>query len=194
VSNEPGAWKVKGQTRLRLGELADASGTLAVGAFVGRHPQPALVFVKGLPGQSPGGEAFDADDTMEFEATTKVPLAPRAAPEKIGPDAVVVFLEKRSPWTPFADVLTVGRATIQDVCIPLPSVSKFHVCLTRDPNGWRVTDERSINGTFVDGRRLDPGGAAFLRDGTRLGFGPAVEAFFFTPEGLHDLVRSRLEP
>jgi len=182
---------------LILEELLSASDKLDRASFVERYPEPALLFVRGLPGQKPSDRDFDADDThaVEFQTTTEVPIPSRAIEKRdqIGPDAVVVFLKKRSPWTPFADVLTVGRATIQDVCIPLPSVSKFHVCLTRDPGGWKITDQRSVNGTFVDGRQLEPGGAARLREGTRLGFGHAAEAVFFTPDGLHDFVSGRLE-
>jgi len=178
---------------LKLGQLfADAAG-FDRAEFVNHHPEPALVFVRGFPDARAGDEGIASDQTTELKTTTKLRLIRDQQGEmvaKMRPDSVVIFLKKRSAWTPFSDVLTVGRATIQDVRIPLSSVSKFHVTLTRGAAGWRVTDQRAVNGTFVDGKRLDASRAAPLRDGTRLGFGPETEAFFFTPDGLFDLVAS----
>jgi hypothetical protein len=182
---------------MKLGELISSWVEFDRAVFVREYPEPVLIFVKGLDDQAPD-EVLADDDTTEFGTTTRFRIRPgadsadeREALQAMGSDAVVVFLKKRSPWTPFADVLTVGRATIQDVCIPLLSVSKFHVCLTRDPNGWKLTDQRAANGTFVDGRKLDPGGSAALQNGSRVDFGPEAKAVFLTPEGLSELVASR---
>jgi len=64
------------------------------------------------------------------------------------------------------DVLTLGRSSDCDVVLDHPYISKRHVRLLR---GVVVQDLESINGTFIDGRRL--GMPQVLRDG-RFQMGP----------------------
>jgi hypothetical protein len=173
------------EVAVKLLDLVHAAVGLDEADFRKNFPDAALVFEPGVLDDAEP-PASDATETGEFKTTTKLPLDPRGVvgPRELDPGSVVVFLRKRSTWTPFEDVLTVGRATVQDVCVPLSSVSKFHVCLTRSPEGWKVTDQRATNRTFVDDEPLQPGGSARLRDGTRVGFGPEARATFFTPEGM----------
>ena len=93
-----------------------------------------------------------------------------------------------STYDPSADVITVGRATNMDVCLPLPSVSKFHACFTGSRHGWKITDESATNGTFVDDTRLARGGSTWLREGSRVAFGPGARGRFFTAKGLYVLL------
>ncbi|WP_460366192.1 FHA domain-containing protein, partial [Actinocorallia lasiicapitis] len=49
------------------------------------------------------------------------------------------------------------------------NVSRKHATVWLDPSGVaKVRDERSTNGTFVNGERLSPGVEAFLQDGDSL--------------------------
>ena len=64
------------------------------------------------------------------------------------------------------DVLTIGRSSDCDVVLDHPYISKRHVRLLR---GVVVQDLESINGTFLDGRRL--GMPQLLRNG-RFQMGP----------------------
>lgn len=183
---------------MKLAELVRATAGLDAGAFIQQYPHPALVFLRGGPlGVGSPSEEADTDETGELKTTTRVHVLRGKAVEPPRDDGApsseseVVFLVKRTTWAPLEDVITVGRASIQDVSLPLASVSKFHACLTRLPQGWRVTDERSANGTFVDDRQLAPGGSQLLREGALVAFGPEVRARFFTPAGLHALTRER---
>ena len=171
---------------MNLAEIAELTGGLDRAAFGTKHPNPALLFMTGeIDGAADGKSPRPVDETAEFKTTMRIAASLPGAPI-LDPEAPLVFLVKRSTWTPFDDVITVGRATVQDVCIAKPSVSKFHACITRFPNnGWRITDQRAANGTFVDGKKLAAGGSAALADGTHVGFGPGVEALFYTPAGLH---------
>jgi DNA-binding NtrC family response regulator len=64
--------------------------------------------------------------------------------------------------------LVVGSAPDADVTVGHPTVSRRHAGLEVDGDGVAVTDLRSSNGTFVDGRRVE---AARLGDGQTVAFG-----------------------
>ncbi|MBV9089466.1 MAG: ATP-binding cassette domain-containing protein [Mycobacteriaceae bacterium] len=58
--------------------------------------------------------------------------------------------------------VTIGRATDNDIVIPDVLASRHHATLVPTPTGLEIQDNRSINGTFVNGTRVD---AALLREG-----------------------------
>ena len=58
--------------------------------------------------------------------------------------------------------VTIGRANDNDIVIPEVLASRHHATLIPTPGGTEIHDNRSINGTFVNGVRVD---AAALRDG-----------------------------
>ena len=58
--------------------------------------------------------------------------------------------------------LTIGRANDNDIVIPDVLASRHHATLIPTPGGTEITDNRSINGTFVNGTRVD---RALLGDG-----------------------------
>jgi ABC-type multidrug transport system ATPase subunit len=58
--------------------------------------------------------------------------------------------------------IKIGRATDNDIVIPEVLASRHHATLLSGPNGTEIRDNRSINGTFVNGARVD---SAVLQDG-----------------------------
>jgi ABC-type multidrug transport system ATPase subunit len=56
---------------------------------------------------------------------------------------------------PQAGATTIGRATDNDIVIPDVLASRHHATLVPTPSGTEIRDERSINGTFVNGNRVD---------------------------------------
>ena len=61
----------------------------------------------------------------------------------------------RRTLTVDADVVRIGRDPECEVVLPGDTtVSRVHATFTRTDSGWRVTDNNSRNGTFVNGRRL----------------------------------------
>ncbi|QUR69736.1 FHA domain-containing protein [Mycobacterium spongiae] len=58
--------------------------------------------------------------------------------------------------------LKIGRASDNDIVIPEVLASRHHATLIPTPAGTEIRDNRSINGTFVNGARID---SALLRDG-----------------------------
>ena len=58
--------------------------------------------------------------------------------------------------------LKVGRATDNDIVIPYVLASRHHATLIPTPGGTEIADNRSINGTFVNGDRVT---TALLNEG-----------------------------
>ena len=67
-------------------------------------------------------------------------------------------------------VLTVGRDPQSDIPLTSPTVSWNHAQIARIEQGHIVTDLRSVNGTFVNGQRVE--GAYTLRQGDVVQIGP----------------------
>jgi hypothetical protein len=65
----------------------------------------------------------------------------------------------------------IGRGLIADVRLEDPHVSRRHAILALRGDGARVLDDRSSNGTFLNGRRIT---IAYLSDGDVVRFGRAV--------------------
>jgi hypothetical protein len=64
-----------------------------------------------------------------------------------GEEIVVVPLTRE--WT------RIGRSLAADVRFDDPTVSRRHALLVRAPDGVRVLDDRSLNGVFVNGQRVE---------------------------------------
>lgn len=62
-------------------------------------------------------------------------------------EAVVVPLTRE--WT------RVGRSLAADVRFDDPTVSRRHALFVRQPDGVRALDDRSLNGVFVNGERVE---------------------------------------
>ena len=65
----------------------------------------------------------------------------------------------------------VGRAPDNALVVPNLSVSRHHACLRWDGNTLYVFDNHSVNGTWLEGRRLPPDQHIPVRPGASLRFG-----------------------
>jgi predicted RNA-binding Zn-ribbon protein involved in translation (DUF1610 family) len=63
-------------------------------------------------------------------------------------DDVVAFALERE-WT------RIGRSLAADIRFDDPTVSRRHALIVRQPDGLRVLDDRSLNGVFVNGERVE---------------------------------------
>ena len=59
----------------------------------------------------------------------------------------------------------IGRSLAADVRFDDPTVSRRHALIVRQPDGVRVLDDRSLNGVFVNGERVE---WRALRDGDEI--------------------------
>lgn len=90
----------------------------------------------------------------------------------------------------FQERIGIGRASNVDVRLPLNNVSKYHAYLSRQTEGWMLTDAGSSNGTTVRGHTLAARVPTLLHDSDELGVG-GCRLRFYTPEGFVRFVASR---
>jgi len=72
---------------------------------------------------------------------------------------------------------TVGGQSDRNICLNETGVSAIHATLRRDESAWQLTDDLSVNGTFVNDRKILQ---CYLSDGDRIRFGP-LECVFCIP-------------
>jgi DNA-directed RNA polymerase subunit RPC12/RpoP len=60
----------------------------------------------------------------------------------------ITFVLRRE-WT------RIGRSLAADIRFDDPTVSRRHALIVRQPDGLRVLDDRSLNGVFVNGERVE---------------------------------------
>lgn len=74
-----------------------------------------------------------------------------------------------------------GRFESQvDHCINNPAIGKLHAELRKTQEGYVISDMNSLNGTFVNGERLQPGQDKVIKNGDRITLGN--EEFMFCDE------------
>lgn len=64
-------------------------------------------------------------------------------------DNDIVAYALRREWT------RIGRSLAADIRFDDPTVSRRHALIVRQPDGLRVLDDRSLNGVFVNGERVE---------------------------------------
>lgn len=65
------------------------------------------------------------------------------------PDGDVKAFALQREWT------RIGRSLAADIRFDDPTVSRRHALIVRQPDGLRVVDDRSLNGVFVNGERVE---------------------------------------
>jgi hypothetical protein len=172
---------------IRLDEfLQQAAGHTDAGTFALAFPHPALTLRIPTAAQAKPKKQVSLNDTLDDEGLAALLGDPLDRTH-------VVFLTK-SERNPFANIISVGRASTNDVCIDHSSISKVHAVFTCVGTSWKVSDRKAKNGLYVNRLHVDPGASAALEDGALIAFGTQVEGTFHTPRGLFsflELVRMR---
>jgi pSer/pThr/pTyr-binding forkhead associated (FHA) protein/predicted RNA-binding Zn-ribbon protein involved in translation (DUF1610 family) len=98
-------------------------------------------------------------------------------------DGNVVAFALQREWT------RIGRSLAADIRFDDPTVSRRHALIVRQPDGLRVLDDRSLNGVFVNGERVE---WSTLTDGDEVVIGrhhlhfidvPAISGMRFSHSG-----------
>ena len=162
--------------RLTVKDLGSANGTfvnservrehvLSVGDEVRFDVESFRVEGPGDPGRTTvrpavGDGATQLRSAVGAAGTTVLPTPSGRLEVVAGMDAKSFGLAKAK--------CVVGRAAGSDIQMPADSVSSRHAQLERTDGGWRLTDLRSTNGTFVNERRID---SVELKPGDAIRFG-----------------------
>ena len=99
--------------------------------------------------------------------------APRSSEGNLATSMLKILRSGRTAEAP-AGSIKIGRATDNDIVIPDVLASRHHATLVPGPSGTEIRDERSINGTFVNGARVD---SRVLHDGDVVTIGNVDLAF-----------------
>ncbi|MGV0794100.1 FHA domain-containing protein [Mycolicibacterium sp. XJ1819] len=98
-------------------------------------------------------------------------MGPTAAPRSSEGNLATSMLKILRPGRPADSIpgaVKIGRATDNDIVVPDVLASRHHATLVPTPAGTEIRDNRSINGTFVNGARVE---SALLRDGDTVTIG-----------------------
>ena len=80
------------------------------------------------------------------------------------------------------DVITLGRGDECDVVVPERQISRVHMRVRREATGYFLEDLDSKNGTFVNGRQVQPGASVLLQDGDEIHLALCVRMVFVGAE------------
>lgn len=113
-------------------------------------------------------------NTAELEAIEALPSGAALLIVRSGPTAGARYLLD-------TDVTTVGRHPEADIFFDDVTVSRRHAEITRSGAVFELVDQRSLNGTYVNGERVD---RATLNNGSELRIGKFRLNFFVSPSDL----------
>lgn len=82
------------------------------------------------------------------------------------------------------DVLTIGRSPHSDLFLDDVTVSRHHARVIKDENGYLIEDLNSLNGTYVNRKRIE---RHRLLDGDELQIGKFKLAFFEPSESAEEV-------
>lgn len=146
--------------------------------FKGRHRTPVLIVV--------GKAAELVDDSQRGDDTM---IATRSGASKQAMALVDrVFTVNKSPHAQRGPIL-LGRSGDNDIAIPEYSISKRQCHFEFEPDGIKITDCGSTNGTIVEDQRIPPREPVLIKDGSRISLG-RFEFVFHTAAGFHAYVKS----
>jgi len=110
------------------------------------------------------------DDTEEVDLqTVETKLSDFDHEENRKPIVRIVALEK-SDRNAFKSKITVGRAKNNDVIVRAAKISKIHAAFVIGKDEWQIVDMGSVNGTMVNGKRLEKNQPVKLGSGDMISF------------------------
>lgn len=136
---------------------------------------------------APGGPKTEFIDAAKLKEMMQAPAAPSAegalpkvdeptlsinSGSKAGMRISLRSDGKHGEWT-------LGSDSDRDIVFSDEGISGVHAKIAFDGKRWRLSDQMSANGTYVNGNRSN---MSYLDDGDRLRFGP-VECLFQVPAG-----------
>lgn len=146
-------------------EVSESESNEEVPAAAEKHdpsPQPASGECPNCQLENPPGSTKCARCSTRLNSESKEPQL--VWPWGVGDIPQPLRIGREPGFSPISDRLQMFR-----------SISGYHAEIVTGPSGVLLTDLNSRNGTFVDGRRLEPHKAERLRNGMTVRFGWEVE-------------------
>jgi pSer/pThr/pTyr-binding forkhead associated (FHA) protein len=108
--------------------------------------------------------------------------------ESISNKAKVFELRKR--LNSQATDIFVGRAPTNDVVLADPAVSKSHFRFISIPgtNDHQMADMFSTNGTYLNGKKIDPFEKHQVEDHDEISFGTEYQLVYYSPQGFYEML------
>ena len=154
-----------------------------------RRPEQADIRRVPGAGHAPANDTtqtFGHDSDLSF-----VPFGRELGPAELAaiealPSGAALLLVRSGPtagarYLLDTDVSTVGRHPEADIFFDDVTVSRRHAEITRDGSRFEIVDQRSLNGTYVNGERVD---RAVLVNGAEVRVGKFRLNFFVSPADL----------
>ena len=119
----------------------------------------------------------DDDDVTYTRILDPIEQPPAVAAEGGREHPTLVWKPKLGEEQPFPiehRVMRIGRHDQNDIMLAGPTVSTRHATVRREGVGVVIEDEGSLNGTFVNGVRIEQ---QLLEDGDRIQIGPHLLVF-----------------
>lgn len=116
-------------------------------------------------------ERVDPIDCLDERTLSRASEAPAAGAQAPGRYLEMQGAERTLLIPVREDMIHIGRGLSADLHLDESSVSRRHAILVPRPGGARILDDRSANGTFVNGRRVQQ---ADLADGDVIVLGRVV--------------------
>lgn len=150
----------QGLNSISLEELAHQLGDLGEEGFRHRYPCPFLVLQHGPP---------RGDDWIDLNTSEASMPRPKDFGDPL--KGIRTIPLKKSKRNAFGSKITVGRARNNDVIIRAPKISKLHsTFLPTGKGSYSLQDMESLNGTVVNGDRLQKKQKASLKNGDLISF------------------------
>lgn len=149
--------------------------------FLASAAPAALVRYRALDTASVGGThtlTIDQDYPDEDQTDATLPYGQDLPPEV---DLEVYPLTKKVGAS-FADRITIGRTSNNDIVMNDSSVSRLHAYIRRDGNNWIVADAGSKNGSWLRGSKLEARRETALPSRTVLRIGEVELTFYIAAD------------
>lgn len=149
---------------------------------------------EGVPAGAPDAPTFRASsEAPTFRAEPSAPAA-RATIDRIEQPGRLILRSENGEVVqeyPLDKLeITIGRAPNSDILLSKDKLtSRRHATIHYENNQYVLKDERSANGTFVNGQQLDEGASHMLNDADHVGIGEHELIFraFGASGGMEDL-------
>ena len=137
------------------------------GGYQPAAPQPSQPYATAQSRPAPVQQPISAP-AMESVTVMGPAAAPRSSGDGNIATSMLRILRPGKPADAPPGSIKIGRANDNDIVINDVLASRHHATLVTTPSGTEIRDNRSINGTFVNGARVD---SAHLNDGDTVTIG-----------------------